>query len=60
MPSLKNITIVSIMFVVLLSGCTQVITAPIEITGAVISTTIDVTSSAVGAVAGSDDDEKEN
>ena len=49
------------MILVLLSGCTQVVTAPIKIAGAVVSTTIDVTGSAVGAVVGSDDeDEKED
>jgi len=42
----------------MLSGCTQVVTAPIHVTGAVVSTTIDVAGSAVHAVAGSDDDEE--
>ncbi len=59
MPSLKKLTIVSIIILVLLSGCTQVVTAPIYIAGAVVSTTIDVTGSAVHAVVGSEDDEKE-
>ena len=45
---------------ILLSGCTQVVTAPIYVTGAVVSTTIDVAGSAVHAVAGSSDDEKED
>ena len=44
------------MALVLLSGCTQVVTAPIKIAGAAVSTTIDITGSAVGAVVGSDDD----
>ncbi len=49
------------MILVLLSGCTQVVTAPIKIAGAAVSTTIDVTGSAVRAVAGSDDEnEKED
>jgi len=43
---------------IMLSGCTQVVTAPIHVTGAVVSTTIDVAGSAVHAVAGSDDDEE--
>ncbi|HID94212.1 MAG TPA: hypothetical protein EYP60_08970 [bacterium (Candidatus Stahlbacteria)] len=61
MPSLKKLTIVSIMILLLLSGCTQVVTAPISIAGSAVSATIDVTGSAVGAVVGSDDeDEKEN
>jgi len=49
------------MILVLLSGCTQVVTAPIYVAGAVVCTTIDVTGSAVHAVVGSEDeDEKEN
>ena len=49
------------MILLLLSGCTQVVTAPISIAGSAVSATIDVTGSAVGAVVGSDDeDEKEN
>ena len=57
---MKKLTIVSIMILLLLSGCTQVVTAPISIAGSVVSTTIDVTGSAVGAVVGSDDEEKED
>ena len=41
-----------------ISGCTQVVTAPIKIAGAVVSTTIDVAGSAAHAVTGSDDDEE--
>jgi len=41
------------------TGCTQVVTAPIYVTGAVVSTTIDVAGSAVHAVAGSNDDEED-
>ena len=43
----------------LLSGCTQVVTAPISIAGSAVSATIDVTGSAVGAVVGSDDGDKD-
>ena len=58
---MKKITMYSIMILVLLSGCTQVVTAPISIAGSAVSATIDVTGSAVGAVVGSDDeDEKED
>ena len=57
MPSLKKLTIVSIMILVLLSGCTQIVTAPISIAGSAVSATIDVTGSAVGAVVGSDEKE---
>ena len=60
MPSLKKLTLYSIMILVLLSGCTQVVTAPIYVAGAVVSTTIDVTGSAVGAVVGSDDEDKKD
>ncbi len=45
---------------VLLSGCTQIVTAPISVAGSVASATIDVAGSAVSAVAGSDDEEKED
>jgi len=56
---MKKITMYSIMILVLLSGCTQVVTAPISIAGSAVSATIDVTSSAVGAVVGSDDEDKD-
>ena len=48
------------MILLLLSGCTQVVTAPIYVAGAVVSTTIDVTGSAVGAVVGSDDEDEKD
>lgn len=50
MPSLKKSTLYTIITLVSLSGCTQIITAPIAITGSVVSATIDVAGSAVGAV----------
>jgi uncharacterized protein YceK len=50
-------TIVLITFLILVSGCTQVVTAPIKITGAVVSSTIDVVGATAHAVAGSDDEE---
>lgn len=53
MPNLKKLTLASIMVLILLSGCTQVVTAPISIAGSVVSTTIGVAGSAVGAVVGS-------
>jgi len=43
------------MILFLLSGCTQVVTAPISIAGSVVSATIDVAGSAVHAVASDDD-----
>ncbi|MGB5506088.1 MAG: DUF6726 family protein [Sulfurovum sp.] len=60
MPSHKKLTLYSIITLVLLSGCTQVVTAPIDIAGSVVGATIDVTGSAIGAVAGSDDEEEED
>ncbi|WP_295419757.1 DUF6726 family protein [Sulfurovum sp.] len=57
---MKKLTIFLIMTLVLMSGCTQVVTAPFKIAGAAVSTTIDVAGSAVHAVAGSDNDEKED
>lgn len=54
---MKTLTLYSIIILVLLSGCTQVVTAPISIAGAAVSATIDITGSAVGAVVGSDDDD---
>jgi uncharacterized protein YceK len=56
MPNFKNSIILSIITLVLLSGCTQIVTAPIKIAGAAVSATIDVASSAAGAVVGGDDD----
>lgn len=56
---MKKSTLYSIMALVLMSGCTQVVTAPISIVGSVTSATIDVAGSAVGAVAGSDDGDED-
>ena len=55
---MKKATLYSIIILVFLSGCTQVVTAPIEITGAVVGATIDVADSAVDAVM--DDDEEDD
>ena len=41
-----------------MSGCTQLVTAPISIAGAAVGATIDVAGSAVGAVVGSDDEDE--
>jgi len=43
--------------IVFMSGCTQIITAPIKIVGAVAGASIDVTAAGVRAVAGSDDED---
>jgi hypothetical protein len=40
------------------SGCTQMVTAPIHATAAVVSGTIDIAGSAVHAVSGSEEDEE--
>ena len=56
---MQKLTIYSIMILLLLSGCTQVVTAPISIAGSAVSATIDVTGSAVGAVVGSDDEDED-
>lgn len=45
---------------ILLSGCTQIVTAPIDITASVVSGTIDVAGSAVDAVIPDEDEEKED
>ena len=49
---MQKLTILTAMTLVLMSGCTQIVTAPIKIAGAAVSTSIDVASSAAGAVAG--------
>jgi uncharacterized protein YceK len=51
-------TILLIITLILVSGCTQIVTAPIKITGAVVSSTIDVVGATAHAVAGSDDEEE--
>jgi len=58
----KQILLLSITLI-LFGGCTQVVTAPVKLAGAVVSTTLDVAGSAGGAVVntvtggGSDGDE---
>ncbi len=47
---MKKFTIYTIITLVFMSGCTQIITAPISIAGAAVGATIDVAGSAVGAV----------
>jgi uncharacterized protein YceK len=47
-----------IITLILVSGCTQVVTAPIKITGAVVSSTIDIIGATAHAVAGSDGKEE--
>ncbi len=47
---MKKLTLFSIITLVFLSGCTQIVTAPISIAGSAVGATIDVAGSAVGAV----------
>ena len=49
--------------ILVLSGCTQVVTAPISIAGSAVGATVDVAGSAVGAavdIASSDDEDKKD
>jgi len=57
--TLKNTLLTLSLFVLLFSGCTQIVTAPISIAGSVAGATIDVAGSAVGAVIPDDEDEEE-
>jgi len=59
-PGMKKLTLYLLIVLVLLSGCTQVVTAAISIAGCVASATIDVAGSAINAVSGSDDEEDED
>jgi uncharacterized protein YceK len=60
MPNLKKSILYTIFILVLLSGCTQVVTAPISVAGSVVGTTIDVAGSTVDAVTDSEDEENED
>jgi len=49
--------------ILVLSGCTQVVTAPISIAGSAVGATVDVAGSAIGAavdIASSDDEDKKD
>lgn len=59
MPNLKNALLLTILTFVFLTGCTQVVTAPIHVAGAVVTTTIDIAGATVDAVTDDDEDEKE-
>jgi len=61
MPSFKQSLLHLLITLLLLSGCTQVVTAPISIAGSVAGATIDVAGATVGAVTGTgSDDEDDN
>jgi len=57
---MKKSTLYLLIGSVLLSGCTQVVTAPISIAGSVAGATIDVAGSTVDAVSSSDEEEQED
>ncbi len=57
MPSLKPLTLYLLITLLLLSGCTQVVTAPISVAGSVVGATIDVADATVDAVTDSDDED---
>ena len=49
--------------ILVLSGCTQVVTAPISIAGSAVGATVDVAGSAIGSavdIASSDDEDKKD
>ncbi len=50
MKKLIIIPTIIIYIIILSTGCTQIITAPISLAGAVVGTTLDVAGSAGGAV----------
>lgn len=58
---MKKTILFTLLTLLTMSGCTQIVTAPISIAGTVVSSTIDVAGSAVGAVIpDGDDEEKED
>ncbi len=56
---MKKLTLFTIITLVLLSGCTQVVTAPIDVAGSVVGATIDVADATVDAVTDDDEDKQE-
>lgn len=56
MTAIKSSMLI-LMTLFMINGCTSIVTAPIEIAGATASAIIDVTGSAVHAVAGDDDED---
>ena len=59
MPSLKKSILYSIITLVFLSGCTQVVTAPIDVAGSVVGATIDVADATVDAVTDSEEEKED-
>ncbi|MDD3592435.1 MAG: hypothetical protein PHO65_07325 [Sulfurovum sp.] len=57
---MKKLTLTLSIAFLFLSGCTQVVTAPIYVAGAVVSTSIDVAGATVNAVTDDDEEKKED
>lgn len=57
---MKKTTLIAGIVFIFLSGCTQVVTAPIYVAGAAVTTTIDVAGATVNAVTEDEDEDKEN
>jgi hypothetical protein len=57
---MEKLTLYSIICLVLVSGCTQVVTAPIDVAGSVVGATIDVADATVDAVTDSSEEENED
>lgn len=60
MLPMKKTTLMILLTLFCLSGCTQMVTAPIYVTGAVVTTTIDVADATVDAVTDDDEDEDDD
>lgn len=56
--AMKRITLILPIAFLFLAGCTQVVTAPIYVAGAAVTTTIDVAGATVDAVSDDDEDEE--
>ena len=53
---MKKLSLLTILILLFLSGCTQVVTAPVHFAGAVVTNTVEVIDTTVDAVV--DDDEE--
>lgn len=56
---MKKLTLTTMLLTLIFTGCTQVITAPISVAGSVAGAAIDVTAAGVRAVAGDDEEDKD-
>lgn len=54
---MKKLSLLTLFILLFLSGCTQVVTAPVHFAGAVVTNTVEVIDTTVDAVV--DDDEEE-